>query len=38
MDGQNGIHLATLNGSYRNIEIISLLKDYGVDINGKTTL
>ena len=38
MDGLNGIHLATINGSYRNIEIISLLKDYGVDINGRTNL
>ena len=34
--GKNGIHLATISGSYRNIEIIRVLKSYNVDINGRT--
>ena len=35
-EGKNGIHLATVSGSYRNAEIISLLVSYKVDINGRT--
>lgn len=35
-EGKNGIHLATLSGSYKNIEIIRTLLDCGVDINGRT--
>lgn len=34
--GKNGIHLATISGSYRNVEIISVLLKVGVDINGRT--
>lgn len=37
-EGKNGIHLATLSGTYRNLEIIRVLVDYGVDINGTTSL
>lgn len=37
-EGKNGIHLATLSGTYRNLEIIHVLADYGVDINGTTSL
>ena len=37
-EGKNGIHLATLSGTYRNLEIIRVLTYYGVDINGKTSL
>ena len=36
IEGQNGIHLATISGSYRNSEIISLLVSYKVNIDGKT--
>lgn len=35
-EGKNGIHLATVSGSYRNVEIISVLVKVGVDINGRT--
>jgi len=35
-EGKNGIHLATISGSYRNVEIISVLMRVGVDINGRT--
>jgi hypothetical protein len=35
-DGQNGVHLATVSGSYRNVEIIQVLLKVGVDINGRT--
>ena len=35
--GKNGIHLATSSGAYRNLEIIRVLVDYGVDMNGRTT-
>ena len=35
-EGKNGIHLATVSGTYKNTEIISLLVSCGVDINGKT--
>ena len=35
-EGKNGIHLATISGSYRNHEIIAVLVDYKVDINGRT--
>ncbi len=35
-EGKNGIHLATVSGSYRNTEIISVLVNYQVDINGRT--
>jgi ankyrin repeat protein len=35
-EGKNGIHLATISGSYRNVEIIRVLADYEVDINGRT--
>ena len=37
-EGKNGIHLATLSGTYRNLEIIRVLTEYGVNINGTTTL
>lgn len=35
-EGKNGIHLATISGSYRNVEIIRVLAEYSVDINGRT--
>jgi ankyrin repeat protein len=35
-EGKNGIHLATLSGSYKNLEIIRTLVECGVDINGRT--
>lgn len=35
-EGKNGIHLATVSGSYRNVEIIATLVNYKVDINGRT--
>ena len=34
--GKNGIHLATVSGSYKNGEIISVLANFKVDINGRT--
>ena len=36
-EGKNGIHLATVSGSYNNIEIISVLAKINVDINGRTS-
>lgn len=35
-EGKNGIHLATMSGSYKNLEIIQVLIKVGVDINGRT--
>ena len=35
-EGKNGIHLATISGSLRNVDIIRLLVDAGVDLNGTT--
>ena len=35
-EGKNGIHLATISGSYKNVETISVLLKVGVDINGRT--
>lgn len=35
-EGKNGIHLATISGSYKNVQIISVLLKVGVDINGRT--
>jgi ankyrin repeat protein len=37
-EGKNGIHLATLSGTYRNLEIMRVLAGYGVDLNGTTIL
>lgn len=35
-EGKNGIHLATISGTYRNTEIIRVLAEFKVDINGRT--
>lgn len=37
-EGKNGIHLATISGSYKRSEIISELVKENVDINGRTFL
>lgn len=35
-EGKNGIHLATGSGSYNNLEILRVLVNFKVDINGLT--